>query len=309
MAGTSRIVELEVASGEARTRLDVWVRARCPALSRERVQGLLKAGLITVDGSVRSAHRLLRPGNRVRVEIPAPVSVELTPQDIPIEILHEDAGIVVVNKPAGLVVHPAAGHASGTLVNALLYRCGDLAGIGGERRPGIVHRLDKDTSGVMVVAKSDEAMAALVSQFKAGTVHKEYLAIVCGHPEPRTGCIETLIGRSARDRKRMSATPRSGRRAVTRYEVLTAFAGSALVRVVIETGRTHQIRVHLAHVGCPVVGDRQYGVRKPRGDVPVAPRQMLHADILEFEHPARRERVRFHAPLPADMRAVLDALR
>jgi 23S rRNA pseudouridine1911/1915/1917 synthase len=215
----------------------------------------------------------------------------------------------VINKPAGLVVHPAAGHPSGTLVNALLRHCPGLSGVGGVLRPGIVHRLDRDTSGAIVVAKSDRAMASLVRQFREGRVEKEYRAIVAGRPPRTSGRIETLIGRSGRDRKKMSAQPPRGRRAVTRYELLEPLAGLSLLRVVIETGRTHQIRVHLAHAGCPVLGDRQYGPRRAARREHTPARQMLHAHRLAFDHPATGQRVRFEAPLPDDMLTVLEAAR
>jgi 23S rRNA pseudouridine1911/1915/1917 synthase len=294
---------------DAGTRLDVWLAGRMPELSRARLQALIR------DGSVRARDgRPLRPrttvtaGLGVDVCIPCPRPVSLEPEAVDLDVLYEDGDVIVINKPAGMVVHPAAGHAAGTLVNALLHHCRDLAGIGGELRPGIVHRLDKDTSGVMVAAKTDAAMAHLVAAFKQGRVGKEYLAVVRGCPVPASGRIETLIGRSAHDRKKMSARPPAGRRAVTHYAVEERFGGASLVRVRIETGRTHQIRVHMTHLGHPVLGDRQYGRAGAAGGVR-PPRQMLHAHRLIFALPDGSGERTFCAPVPDDMAAVFAALR
>jgi 23S rRNA pseudouridine1911/1915/1917 synthase len=302
-------VKRTVTAEEAGQRLDVWLARQCSGLSRSRLQALIREGQVTAGGRPARPSTRVACGLEVEWRLPPPAPAGPAPEDIPLGVLHEDADVIVVNKPAGLVVHPAAGHASGTLVNALLHRCRDLAGIGGAVRPGIVHRLDKDTSGAMVVAKTDRAMASLVAQFKAGRVEKEYRAIVAGAPPRAQGTIETLIGRCARDRKKMSAHPAHGRRAVTRYKVLERFAAHALLGVRIETGRTHQIRVHMAHLGCPVLGDRQYGTRGARREAGWPARQMLHAYRLAFDHPATGERTQFEAPLPDDMQAALDALR
>jgi 23S rRNA pseudouridine1911/1915/1917 synthase len=299
--------ELSVKAAEAGDRLDVWLDGKLPDLSRSRIQSLVRQGNITVDGSPARCHRKVAVGMRVSVTVPPPVASGLLAEDIPLDILHEDSHIIVVNKTAGMVVHPAAGHATGTLVNALLHRCKDLEGIGGELRPGIVHRLDKDTSGVMVVAKTAHAMDSLVEQFKAGTVSKRYMTIVAGIPDPPEGRVETLIGRSRHDRKKMSARPAKGREAVTCYELIEAYEGASLLRVRIETGRTHQIRVHMAHLGHPVLGDRQYGSRRPNLLVP--DRQMLHAERLRFLHPESRKSVTFRSPVPGDMQEVLEDLR
>jgi len=245
----------------------------------------------------------------VALVIPPPVVTALIPEAIPLDIIYEDADLLVINKPAGLVVHPAAGHSSGTLVNALLHHCGSLAAIGGEQRPGIVHRLDRDTSGIMVVAKSDRALTGLMNQFKQRTIHKNYVALVWGHPLPARGTIETLIGRHRTDRKKMSAQPKTGRAAVTHYELSERFGDVALVRIRLETGRTHQIRVHMAHRGFPVVGDAQYGGRSNRSlPMPVG-RQMLHAETLAFMHPVTGKPLTFTAPWPADLKALVAALR
>jgi len=278
---------------------------------------------VDIEGGRALAHARIKEGLAAAVDVPPPVHVAVHAENIPLDVLHEDPDVVVINKPAGLVVHPAAGHASGTLVNALLHRCPDLEGIGGEKRPGIVHRLDKDTSGVMVVAKTDQAMESLTRQFRRGEVQKEYVALVHGLPDPKVGRIETLIGRSHHDRKKMSARPRSGRTAITRYRVKEVFKVAALVQVDIETGRTHQIRVHMAHIGHPVVGDRQYG--RPPGrralDVDGAQdpgtasrarsvdRQMLHSARLAFAHPHTGEKAEYRAPVPQDMARLLTRLR
>ncbi len=297
---------LTAAPNAAGQRLDIWLETQLENLSRSRIQSLIKSGHITVDGHTVKPHQKIQAGMCVRVAPPPPVPVALAAENIPLAVLHEDADIIVINKPAGLVVHPAAGHPSGTLVNALLYHCHDLAGIGGELRPGIVHRLDRDTTGAMVVAKHERALAALVDQFKAGQVQKEYIALVHGIPKQPTGTIESLIGRSSHDRKKMSATPTHGRHAVTHYRVAETFDAMALLHLRIETGRTHQIRVHLAHVGHPVVGDATYGHRRA---VAGANRQMLHAARLAFTHPRTGKPVSFQAPIPADFQTLLDRLR
>ncbi|MFC1462969.1 RluA family pseudouridine synthase [Verrucomicrobiota bacterium] len=310
-------MNFEATTADEGKRLDVWLDGQLPDLSRSRIQALIKSGHITVDGRKSTAHRKVHPGMHVQVEVPPPTETALEPEPIPLDILHEDTDIIVINKPAGLVVHPAAGHSSGTLVNALLHHCPDIEGIGGERRPGIVHRLDKDTSGVMVVAKNDAAMAGITTQFKKNAVHKEYLAIVKGAPDPVTDTIRTLVGRSKHDRKKMSAHPPSGRNAVTHYETLETFAGCSLVKAIIETGRTHQIRVHMTHIGHPVLGDTQYGGKvsgsrfqvSGREDPIRIPRQMLHAHKLELKHPRTNKPLAFTAPIPPDMQSLLAMLR
>lgn len=301
-------IRVSAAAAEAGLRLDIWLERHLPGLSRSRVQALIRAGLVTLDGRRAKPHTPVRTGLEAVVCIPPPAPVTTEAQDIPLDVLYEDADLIVINKPPGLVVHPAAGHASGTLVNALLHHCKNLAGIGGELRPGIVHRLDKDTSGAMVVAKTDAAMAGLIRQFKAGGVRKEYLAVVHGCPVPPEGTVSTLIGRSRHDRKKMSARPSRGRPAVTHYAVQEDFGDFSLLRIRIETGRTHQIRVHLAHVGHPVVGDAQYG-RRRSPSAPQVDRQMLHAHRLGFLHPRSRAPVEFVAPLPSDFERALASLR
>jgi 23S rRNA pseudouridine1911/1915/1917 synthase len=289
-------------------RLDRWLSSHKPDLSRARWQELIKTGHVRVNNQVKKPHYELRANDVVETEIPPPEPTELVAQEIPLNVLFEDADILVLNKPAGLVVHPAPGHSSGTLVNALLYRCKDLPGIGGDLRPGIVHRLDRDTSGVLVIAKNDCAMAGLAAQFQSRKVQKQYAALVWGRPVPDRGTIQTLVGRNPHNRKKMSVRTASGRAAITHYHTIQKFAEASLLRVRIETGRTHQIRVHLAHIGHPVVGDAQYGrARKTKRSLP-ANRQMLHAEYLAFAHPRTGLPLEFHAPIPEDMSSLLKRL-
>ncbi|MDH4099606.1 MAG: RluA family pseudouridine synthase [Nitrospirota bacterium] len=299
---------LSVAHEHEGTRLDHLVAILCPDLSRSRVQKLVEDGHITIDDKqVKPSHKVKADEN-IYVHVPEAVPVAVAPQAIPLDILYEDRDIIVVNKPAGMVVHPAAGNYEGTLVNALLAHCTDLAGIGGELRPGIVHRLDKGTSGVMVVAKNDEAHRELTTQFRQRTVKKEYRALVMGDP-PEEGKIELAIGRHHRDRKKMSARTRHGKEAVSEFKVLERFGDAALVTVIIATGRTHQIRVHMAHLGYPVAGDDTYGGGRTMtvGKTKI-PRLMLHAARLSFTHPDGRV-MNFEAEVPDDMKGALDALR
>ncbi len=297
---------------EQSVRLDQWLAGRVPEWSRTRIQALIREGCVEAEGRCdwRPRDRVIA-GAEYRVRLPAAVPVETQPEDIPLDVLHEDSDLIVINKPPGLVVHPAPGHADGTLVNALLFQCRELPGIGGERRPGIIHRLDRDTSGVMVVAKNQSAMDSLAAQFQDRRVHKVYVAVVVGIPSPATGRIETLIGRSDTDRKKMSAIPVRGKTAITNYRLVEAFEGFALVRLQIETGRTHQIRVQMAHIGYPVAGDSVYGGSRKRlwQEAGGCDRQMLHAETLSFIHPSSGERVEYTAPMPPDMLDFIDRLR
>jgi len=289
-------------------RLDAWLAENEPDHSRARWQALIRDGLVTVNGKTVKPNSKLHTDDRVEWTIPEPVSSEVLPEDIPLNIVFEDEHIIAINKPAGLVVHPAAGNENGTLVNALLYHCTDLAGIGGEKRPGIVHRLDKDTSGVMVVAKTEKAMAELSRQFKKRETEKEYIAIVRGLPGLASGHIETTIGRHPILRKKMATNVKRGRNAVSHYKVIETLNNASLLSVRIETGRTHQIRVHMAFIKHPVLGDRLYARSRP-SDVVWPDRQMLHATRLCITHPDTGKQITFNAPLPADMEDALKALR
>ena len=285
-------------------RLDAWLAAAHPAISRSRWKQLIEAGHVFLNGIVvRKSNTALSSGTEISCTLPEPEPVGLVATDIPLAILYEDADLIVLNKPAGLVVHPAPGHAADTLVNALLHHCADLQGIGGELRPGIVHRLDKDTSGVLVVAKNEAAVAALVAQFSSHSVRKEYLALVWGALKKPSGTVELPVGRHPVHRQKMAVTEK-GRPAVTHYETLAAGPLATLLRVRIETGRTHQIRVHLAHLGHPVVGDSTYGrARQGLPDTLSIPRQMLHAHVLEIAHPRDGRPLAFTAPPPPDFLA------
>ena len=298
-----------VGSEFAGQRLDVVLARLEPTLSRAQVQRLIEQGEITVAGGVAKPAHKLRAGELIEGRVPEPVPACLEPQAIPLAILYEDADLVVIDKPAGMVVHPAAGHAHGTLVNALLHHCRDLSGVGGELRPGIVHRLDKDTSGVLVAAKHDRAHRALAVQWKQHSIDREYLAFVRGSPRAETGTVDAPIGRHPTDRKRMSTRARVGRSAVTHWRVEERLRNATLLRVRLETGRTHQIRVHMASIALPLLGDPVYGGGRALRQVAAIARQALHATVLGFAHPTTGERVRFESPLPGDLLDLLEALR
>lgn len=308
---------LKVEGPSAGTRLDVWLARQLPELSRARVQALMAEGAVRLGGRAARPSIRLRGGEEVTVDLRDPVAASVAPEDVPLAILHEDQWLLVLDKPAGMTVHPGAGRSAGTLVNALLHHVRDLSGVGGVLRPGIVHRLDRGTSGVMVVAKDDETHRALAAQFASRSVEKEYLAIVHGVPRARQGVVEAAIGRDPVHRMKMSVRAPRGRAARSAYTVVEALDGAALLRVRIQTGRTHQIRVHLASLGHPVAGDATYGgTRTPSSRRPAAraalaalPRPALHAAVLAFSHPASGERLRFEAPLPPDLGALLRALR
>jgi 23S rRNA pseudouridine1911/1915/1917 synthase len=293
------------------------VLAEASGLSRARVQALLAEGQIAVAGKpATSTSAKLAAGTLFAITVPAATEAAARPQDIALTIAYEDAHLVVVDKPAGMVVHPAAGNPDGTLVNALLHHCrGQLSGIGGVARPGIVHRIDKDTSGLLVVAKSDAAHEGLAAQFAAHTVHRRYLAVCAGHPSPGEGAIDARLGRSDNDRKKMAVLPKDslrGKRAVTHYKVLQKLHQAALIECRLETGRTHQVRVHCASIGHALLGDPLYA-RTPKALKPLLERiafarQALHAAELGFVHPISRQELHFASPLPADMRELIDQL-
>jgi 23S rRNA pseudouridine1911/1915/1917 synthase len=297
-----RTVELDAdRSGE---RVDAFIARRLPELTRSQAKRLIDAGLVTLDGRAAKPSDKVTAGVRVRVDVPPPEELSLAPEEIPLTIVYQDADIIVVDKPPGLTVHPAPGHPGGTLLNALLAAVPDLREVSGTLRPGIVHRLDKDTSGLIVVAKNNRGLRALQSQLKERRVHKTYLALVEGVPEPREGMIEAPLGRHPKNRKKQAVVA-GGREALTKYRVLEVLPGGySLVEAEPVTGRTHQIRVHLAAIGHPIVGDSVYGRRSE-----VIGRQFLHATRLAFAMPLGGREVEFESPLPEDLRAALAALR
>ena len=293
--------------GQSPIRLDKFLVECLPDLSRTRLQSLIKDGLVSVDGAVMSrAGLMLEAPAEICISLPPSQPPDLIPEDIPLEIVFENEDVIVINKPAGMVVHPAAGHATGTLVHAALGHAPEMEGIGEKQRPGVVHRLDKDTSGLILMAKNYAAHRWLVEQFSSRQARKLYLALVDGKPPTPTGRIEAPIGRSTTQRKMMAVvTPGKGRAAVTEYHLLEAFPAHALLEVYPLTGRTHQIRVHLNFLGCPVVGDRQYGHHKPT--LPID-RQFLHAAQLTITLPGETTPRSFTAPLPLDLKNLLAGL-
>ncbi len=310
MSNETIIVEQTLMSA----RLDKFLSEKLPAHSRGEFQRLIEAGVILINGRPAKITHHPRAGESIEIHWPETQPAEALPEEIPLHVLFEDADLLVLNKPPGLVVHPAAGHATGTLVNALLHHCaGQLSGIGGVARPGIVHRLDKDTSGCLVVAKNDAAHLALSAQFAARKVEKVYHAIVCGKLAKNEGAINASIARHAVQRKKMSVVTRGGREALTTYRVLEPLAGAMLVEARIHTGRTHQIRVHFQHLGHPLVGDVTYGPRPNQRLAESvhckASRQMLHARRLVFVHPRTTKPIAVEAPWPEDFEETLQALR
>jgi len=289
-------------------RLDQLLVTLVVEMSRNRLQHLIREGRVRVDGRIVTKTGFkLEGGEALQVTIPAPEPTELIPELVPLDIIYEDSGVLVINKPAGVVVHPSVGHSSGTLVHAILGHATDLRGVGGTQRPGVVHRLDKDTSGLILFAKDDQAHRWLQEQFKDRKVHKSYLALTDGFPPTQRGRVEAAIGRDVKNRKRMAVVSEGrGRSAISSYLVLERFHEHALLEVEPLTGRTHQIRVHLAFLGCPVAGDRVYGRRK---SLDRFPRQMLHAHRLEIRLPGGTQDKHFVAPLPDDFEQVLSQLR
>lgn len=311
----------EVGEAEAGTRLDVYLSGQVEDASRSYLQRVVKDGRVSVNGAViKRVSQTVSEGDAVTVDLPPPPTISLAPQDIPLEVLFEDADVLVINKPAGLVVHPAPGHYDGTLVNAVLHHCADSFQRPGEDpiRPGIVHRLDRDTSGVMVVAKSERAFSSLARQAREHAFDRRYIALVRGEFRESHGRIDAAIGRSMADRGRMAVTGVRGKEAVTRFEVLERFGAASLIRLELETGRTHQIRVHLRFAGRQMLGDPVYGVTDYSGmDIPEETQealaglvgQALHAEHLGFEHPATGVRIAHTAPPPPDFQRALEALR
>jgi 23S rRNA pseudouridine1911/1915/1917 synthase len=310
-------MDFQVSSQDAAQRLDLFLVDHCPALSRSRIQALIREKVVRVNGKPTRSSYSIRPGDRVELDAPDPVPLKVEPESLPLNILFEDGDLLVVDKVAGMTVHPAPGSRSGTLVNALLAHCRDLSGINGVLRPGIVHRLDKETSGLLVVAKNDLAHRHLAAQLRARRMQRRYTALVWGHPEAE-GRIEAPIARHPRDRKRM-AVVEGGRGAATRFAVVERFAFLSLLDLQLETGRTHQIRVHMQHVGYPVFGDPVYGGRHRIGGLrpeyrrqaesmlDMIDRQALHARELRFAHPRTGEEMAFASGLPGDMARVMAA--
>ena len=298
-----------VTAETAGERLDALLPALFPELSRAAAQRLIEQGAVTVDGAAVKKNHRAAPGARVSVTLPEPEPAAPEAQEIPLEIVYEDADLIVINKPRGMVVHPAAGHADGTLVNALLWHCGDsLSGVGGERRPGIVHRIDKDTSGLILAAKNDPAHRALAAQLKEHSMFRVYEAVVYGAPMEDSGTVDAPIGRHPTDRKRMAVIHnQNSRPAVTHFEVIARYRGYTHLRCRLETGRTHQIRVHMAHIGHPVAGDPVYAGRRAEKDA-FLEGQCLHARELEFTHPRTGERLHLECPLPDYFMAFLRKL-
>jgi 23S rRNA pseudouridine1911/1915/1917 synthase len=314
------VLTLELSAAEAGARLDKTLAKRLPDLSRARLQALISEGQVTRDGATVTDGAAKAQAGVYEIAVPPPVAADPRPEAIPLVVLYEDADLIVVDKPPGMAVHPAPGSETGTLVNALLHHCGaSLSGIGGVARPGIVHRIDKDTSGVMVAAKTDAAHKGLSALFAAHDIDRVYVALTRGAPWPLSGTIEAAIARSTADRKKMAVVKSGGRNAVTHYRVERAFGGgekpfAARVACQLETGRTHQIRVHLASKGAPCLGDTVYGSGGTSEKVKLAiaeaglKRQALHAAILGFRHPVTGETLRFESPLPPDMARLEDLL-
>ena len=292
---------------QAGARLDAFLASALPELTRSAAQRLIAEGYVTVDGKAPAKSMKLAGGEQVAVTLPEPEEAQALPEDIPLDVAYEDDDVIVINKPVGMVVHPAPGHSGGTLVNALLHHCGDsLSGIGGELRPGIVHRIDRDTSGLIIAAKNDFAHQALSLQLQDHSLCRTYEAVVIGNLREDRGTVDAPIGRCPNDRKKMAVVRQGGKNAVTHWEVLERFPGYTYVRCRLETGRTHQIRVHMAYMGHPLYGDTVYGAKKP---APGMTGQCLHAVGLTFRHPRTGETVSLSCPLNGEFQAFLRKLR
>lgn len=298
-------VNIAVSEEQTSDRLDKFLSTTEPEWSRTQVQQWVKDGLIEVNGKQVKANYKVQAGDQIKVEIPDPEALDVEAESMDLDIYYEDEDVLVVNKPRGMVVHPAPGHVTGTLVNGLMAHCNDLSGINGVMRPGIVHRIDKDTSGLLMVAKNDMAHESLVNQLVAKTVTRKYTAVVHGIIQHDTGTIDAPIGRDKKDRQSMTVTKENAKQAVTHFDVMERFKDFTVVECRLETGRTHQIRVHMKYIGYPLAGDPKYGPRKTvdfNG-------QLLHAGVLGFDHPRTGEYMEFTAPIPADMQAFIDSLR
>ena len=314
-------IDIAVPEHKGKERIDTFLTREISQVSRSQIQRLIKEGFVTVDGERVKPNHSLHPSEKIQVFLPKRRAIDVLPEDIPLDIVYEDDYLIVVNKKAGMVVHPAFGHSGGTLVNALLARCAKLSSVNEPARPGIVHRIDKDTSGLLVVAKNDEVHRHLADQFGEKSVVRHYVAVVWGRFPQSSGTIETLLARSSRDRRQMRVTA-EGKRAVTHFDVVERFPLTSLVNLRLETGRTHQIRVHLAHIHHPVFGDQTYGGRGRRLGglnksntalamelLEIMPRQALHAKSLGFTHPVTREQLSFDSDLPDDMKRLIGRLK
>ena len=298
--------EILIQSQESAERIDALLARSLEGFTRSAAQRLLEQGRVTRDGVPVKKNHKTAPGEIFLVSLPEPETSELTPQDLHLDVVYEDDDLIVVNKPRGMVVHPAPGHSDGTLVNALLYHCGDsLSGVGGERRPGIVHRIDKDTSGLIIAAKNDFAHLALSEQLSDHSLSRTYEAVAHGRFREDSGTVDAPIGRHPADRKRMAVTQKNSRAAVTHWQVLTRYAAHTHIQCQLETGRTHQIRVHMAHIGHPLLGDLVYGHKKPEKGLEG---QCLHARRLRFVHPRTGEPVELECPLPDWFQEILGKL-
>ncbi|MBE9912738.1 RluA family pseudouridine synthase [Paenibacillus donghaensis] len=302
----NEIREWVIDQAYAKERIDKYITESWEdEISRSQVQLWIASGHVTVNGKAVKANYKLADGDRLEVTVPEPSIVEIVPENIPLDVAYEDRDVIVVNKPRGMVVHPAPGHSSGTLVNALMYHCKDLSGINGELRPGIVHRIDKDTSGLLMAAKNDKAHASLAAQLKDHSVTRKYVALVHGNVSHDQGTVDAPIGRDPQDRKMFTVTDKNSKHAVTHFAVLERFGDYTLLELQLETGRTHQIRVHMKFIGHPLVGDPVYG----RSKGIKMDGQALHAKVLGFVHPSSGEYMEFAAPLPEDMENLLENLR
>lgn len=300
-------VTLTATTEEVGARIDSFLAAHLEGVTRSAAQRLLEGGFVMCEDKVLAKNYRLRGEETVIVELPRAVETEVTAQDIPLDVVYEDEDVIVVNKPVGMVVHPAPGHSDGTLVNALLYHCGDsLSGVGGEKRPGIVHRIDRDTSGLIIAAKNDAAHLFLAAQLSDHTLARTYECLVVGNLRQDSGTVSAPIGRHPDDRKKMAVTTKNSREAVTHWEVIARYPGVTHVRCRLETGRTHQIRVHMAHIGHPILGDTVYGNKKA---VPGLTGQCLHAVGLRFIHPRTHEAVELHCDLPEEFQTQLYKLQ
>lgn len=298
------IYDLNAGASDEGLRLDVFLTAQLPDLTRSHIQGLIDEGLAFVGGKKAKSNRRLKSGDSITIEVPEPKEAEILPEDIPLDILYEDDDVILINKPKGMVVHPAAGHTSGTLVNALMFHCGSsLSGINGVLRPGIVHRIDRDTTGVIIACKNDLAHQSIAEQLKEHSITRRYRALVYGGFKEDTGTIDSPIARDPYDRKKMKCGIPDGKRAVTHYTVLERFDHVSYIECRLETGRTHQIRVHMSSIGHPLLGDEVYGSGKNPYHLEG---QALHAMVLGFIHPRTREYMEFSAPLPSYFTKLID---